>query len=203
MENRRPLFGRDSYGVNPSLGTPKLTPFGDPRPHPMDAVTPTTPREAYEIKNAYENPVPTLLPRHLYAPEGARTINLQRVISVAPGANVPLFDFECFKDTSLVIFQYGLFTDAPPLSGLQWYPTVDGSRVLEYHGDPANGFTMSEPTGTSLSSTDLVPCQILMEPGQKLAWSVQNGSNAAALMGVRMVGYLDMSQRLMSSKFGD
>jgi len=203
MENKRPLFGRESSGNHRLLGTAKLDPFGNTRPHPMDAVSATTPEEAYEIKNAYENPMPTLLPRHLYAPEGARTVNFQKVISVPSGGNLSLFDFTCLPGSTLVLFQYGLFTDAPRLSDIKWSPIIDGARVLEYHGDPANNFFMTEATGNGLSNTDLVPCQILLEPGQKLSWSVQNNTLVAYQMGVRMIGYIDMSQRLTTSKFGD
>jgi hypothetical protein len=202
--NKRPLFMNETqYGIRNNLATAKLDPFGNTRPHPMDAVSASTPEEAYDIKNAYENPMPTLLPRHLYAPEGARTVNFQKVVSVPAGGNVPLFSFTCLPGSTLVLFSYGLFSDAPKLSNIQWNPTVDGSRVLEYHGDPANNFFITEATGSGLSNTDLVPCQLLMEPGQKIAWSAQNNTLGAVQMGVRMIGYIDMSQRLTSSKFGD
>lgn len=213
MQNKRPLFGRESSGNIPIRGTPKLSPFGDNRPHPMDAVVAGTPREAYEIKEAYENPIPTLLPRHLYAPEGARTIDARKIISVAAGgvAPVDLFSFTCPPGATVVFYKYDLYLDAPNADGLftdlTWVPTIDGSRVLEMSGDPSNGFVgMSFPNqiiGANGFSAEPFLCQILMEPGQILDWTVQNGSALNHLMGVRMYGYLDMSQRLTSSKFGD
>lgn len=202
--NKRPLSGQNSNGFNPALGTPKLDAFGNARPHPFDAVSPSSPEEDYSFKTAYDSPTPTLLPRHLYAPEGARTVNAIRIISVPSGAAfVNLFDFPCIDGSTTVITAYGLFTTAAHLADIEWRPTINENRVLAYHGDPANNYRLTEATGLSLANTDLVSCQLLMETGQVLNWSVRNTSGAAVQMGVRIVGYIDMSQRLMSSKFGD
>lgn len=209
MKNKRPLFGRESSGTNQvgvsnALGTPKRDTFGNSRPHFLDAVVPATPQETFDQEFAYEQPVPVLLPRHYWAPEGASTINFQKTISVpnAPGF-VPLFNFTCPSGSTTVFSQYALFTTAASLTPIVWQPVVNGSRVFAYHGDPTANFQLNAPTGPDLSDISLVSCQLLLETNETISWTVKNTSGAAVQMGVRMVGYIDMGQRLTSSKFGD
>ncbi len=202
-DNGRPLFERGAYGVVPPPGTPKLSPFGEPRGNPFDAVLATEPEVVEGIRHAYESAVPVLFPRHLSAPEGARTVDLRKSAIVVAAGNIELFRFVCAPGTSTVFFGYALSTDAAPFSAIVWRPSINKSRVLEYHGDPSNNFEINFAPGTSLSQENLIPCQILMQPNDVLIWRLANNTGTPVTMGVRMVGYLDMSQRLTSSKFGD
>ena len=113
----------------------------------------------------------------------------------------------------LVIFGYSLVLaaapgSAPP-SGIEWFPTIDGQRVLQYHGSPGLNLSpnpethLDAPTAFSFNSEGLAKCQVLMNPNQVFRWGITNTSGGPLTLGVRMVGYVDASQQLQSTKFGD
>ena len=205
MKNSKPLFGRESNGMNQILGTPKMDRYGDARQNPLDSVVPASQEVVRKIRNAYEDPVPYLAPRHLEAPEGARTLELNQIVNVLNGGSQILYSFTCPLGSTTVIYGYSLFAGTFTVADYEWIPTVDGRRVLQYHGTPmAIGyFKMGTPIANNFFMGDLIKCQILLEPGQVFQWNVRNNTGAATLMGARTSGYVDMSQRLTASKFGD
>jgi len=206
MKNDRGLFLRNADGRSPVPGTPHLSPFGDARGNPLDAVLPTTKDVVDKVMNAYENPVPVLFPRTQAAPEGARTLDYVRYLTVASGATpVDLYQFTCKDGMTTVIFGYGLYTNAAIGADIEWYPTVDGKRVLQFHGVPnASGLgRLVYPVGNVEQLAHLVQCQIILEPKQVFKWQVRNTSGAPVIMAARTIGYVDASQRLTSTKFGD
>ena len=187
-------------GVKPA--TPKLDPFGNPRTNPFDAVVPATPDEAAANKAQYDNPTPILLPRYTTAPEGAETVDIRRIAVLNPGEVFDLFTFTCLPGTTTVLFGYALYTDVLSNTDLQWLPTIDSRRILAYHGDPADSYKINLALGIDLSQAALIPCQVIMQPGQVLKWQVSNLGPSQVSMGVRMTGYLDVGQRLTASKIG-
>jgi hypothetical protein len=204
-QNGQPLFGRNSSGANQILGTPKLDPFKNARGNPFDAVLPTTPEVVKKVRDTYENAVPIILPRQMAAPEGARTIDLVKVITVPDATTLDIYQFQCRPGSTTIIFGYSLWSSAVFGSDLIWTPTIDGRRVLQNHGAPsANGVNIIQtPVGNADQMESIISCQILMEPGQIFKWTATNNSGAPVKMAARTVGYFDMSQRLTSSKFGD
>lgn len=203
MKNRRPLFDKElgTPGM-PTQGTPKLDAFGNARGNPFDPVLSASPEEARAQAHQYDNAVPVLLPRHLYAPEGARTIEMFVGVDPVPGVVTPMLSFTCPPGATVVFYAYQTGTDSNPGGpGIfrEWIPKVDGRKVLEYHGVPTNtGFKIRAPL-----NGDMAVCQIIMEPGQTLTWEAIHNYPAPIHMTIRMRGYLDRTQKLVSSKFGD
>jgi hypothetical protein len=207
--NDRPLFDINQGRAVP--GTPQLDPFGNARGNPLDPVIPGTLRDQRRIRDSYENPVPVLLPRTSVAPEGARTICFITGAVVGPGATSDLLNFVCKPGATTVFYSYStILQDFTPAPQALWIPTVDGRRVLQYHGAPGPGQDGS-PCNIVAPIEILTPgfcgpaatCQIILEPGQVFRWQGQNLTGAPLFIAIRMEGYVDMSQRLTASKFGD
>lgn len=211
MRNKFPLFGNDSTGRNRTSGAPKMGDYGNSRANdPFAAVAPVSPEMFEEARSKYEFAVPVMFPRTTQAPEGARTIDLRRLISVPDGSSeLDLLGFVCLPAATTVFYFYSLVLPAGGFPGVQWHPVIDEQRVLQYHGDPGTVVSPNPPTGLNVatasdfSDNGLVRCQILMQPNQTFRWKVSNTSGGAVQMGVRLVGYMDLSQQLLSSKFGD
>lgn len=206
MDNKRELFNR--FGNHPVPGTPKLDPFLNARGKPLDAVVPATPDIVERIKNTYNDPVPIIMPRTTSAPEGARTMFLKRWLSIPANDTVVVFEYTSKAGATTVFNKYALGTiDGIQFGDLIWRPYVDDKRVLQFHGQPnAQGsFDLLLPQNIALLGYNEgdVECQILLEPGQKLRWEIENTTASPILAGLHMKGYLDMSQRLTSTKFGD
>jgi len=210
MKNKFPLFGPNSNGMIQPRGGAKLGNFGNPKQGPFDAVTPVHPEDAEAIKRTYEWPVPVIFPRTGYAPEGARTIDLRKLVTVPAGAQgFPIMGWTASSGMTAAFHHYGLVLPDGGFPDVSWFGGVDEYRIVSYHGDPAlvasaNPSTiLNLPTGADFSFNCLVECQVLMQPGQVMIWSANNNTNAPVRMGLRLVGYSDGSQQLLSSKFGD
>lgn len=202
MSNKDPLLERlmFPYGVKP--GTPHLDPFGNPRTNPLDPVGVATPEEAARQKAQYQNPVPILFPRHMAAPEGAETVDINRLaLFAAAELNTTLLEFTCPEGATTVFYGYAVFTDAVAASNVLFTPTVDGKRIMAYHGDPLDNFKINLSITGDLSNVAMKACQVFLQPKQTLRWVCSNFGPQASL-GVRMAGYLDFGQRLTSSKIG-
>lgn len=209
MKHRYPLFGPNANGtIQPRAGA-KLGNFGNPKEEWNAAVTPIRPSDAERIKQTYEWPVPVILPRTAHAPEGARTVDLRRQVSVAAGATVDLISWVGLGSATTVFFAYGLILPAGGAPDVEWFPTVEQQRVFQYHGDPGVNVSsnpethLNMATGTDFSDIALIGCQLLMQPGQQFLWRAKNNTGAPVVMGIRLKGYVDLSQQLLSSKFGD
>lgn len=210
MRGKNPLFGFDSTGRHPLPGSPKMGEWGRPNVGPLSPVVPVTPEQMESQRWKYEHAVPVLHPRSTEAPEGARTLSLRRIITVAGGAtNVDLMAYVCLPAASTVFYWYSLVLPAGAFPDVEWLPTIDEQRIFGYHGSPGVSVSpnpttnLNVSTGSDFSSVGLVRCQVLMQPNQTLRWRVSNNTGAPVQMGVRMDGYVDLSQMLMSSKFGD
>lgn len=175
---------------------------GNPVGNPFSSVVSADPATANSLANRYANPVPVLFPRYLAAPEGAETVDIRRIAVLNAGESISLYSFTCLPGTTTVFFNYALFTDALNNADLLWLPTVDKRRILAYHGDPADSYKINLAVGIDLSQAALIPCQVIMQPGQILNWQITNNSANQISMGVRMVGYMDVGQQLTSGKIG-
>lgn len=213
MKNKFPLFGPNSAGREPLRGAPKMNAWGTPKSDPLAPVIPVSPETFEQARWGMEFPVPVASPLHLQAPEGARTLDLRRLINVPDGSvDLTLMEFQCLAGATTVLYFYSLIYPAVPgtvTPAIQWLPTIDGQRVLQYHGSPGTSLSpnpttiLDQATAFDFTTSGLVRCQILMQPGQTMRWGVSNSSGAAQNMGVRMTGYVDFTQQLQAKKFGD
>lgn len=166
---------------------------------PLDRPVPRASQAAIEQKK------PTLieLPRHLFIPEGAQSIDIRKSCQVTPGSNKELLmSFTAPLAGVTQFIAYGIFSDAEFSSSVEFVPEVAGARIFPYHGDPTNNFKMSLGLAPDLANTSLIPCQLTLEPGQVVSWFVSNTGSVTTVLGVRMVGYLDTTQKRVAPRFG-
>lgn len=147
------------------------------------------------------------LPRHLFIPAQAVSIDIRRVCNVSPGslitdpANV-LIRYTAPPGAITRFISYGVFCDGELSADFAFEPKVDGSRVFPYHGDPSQDYRINLGLGPDLSNSSLIQCNLALTPGQTLTWSVENLSTVKTVMGVRMVGYFDSSSQSVAPRFG-
>lgn len=156
-------------------------------------------------RRAPRNEKPTLieLPRHLYIPDNAQSVDIRKLCVIAPGETSVLMTFTAPQGSKVQFLGYGIFTDAQDNTQIDFVPTVDGSRVFPYHGDPTDNFRMNLGLAPDLSNTSLIQCQLTLNPGQVLAWTVKNFDVDLEIpMGVRMVGYVDYTQNRGQERVG-
>jgi hypothetical protein len=166
---------------------------------PVDRPVPRASQAAVEQKK------PTLieLPRHLYIPEGAQSIDIRKSCQVQPATTKELLmSFTAPAAGVTQFIAYGIFSDAEFSTTIEFLPEVSGARIFPYHGDPTNNFKMSLGLAPDLANTSLIPCQLTLEPGQRVDWFVTNTGTVTTVLGVRMVGYIDATQKRVAPRFG-
>ena len=151
-------------------------------------------------------------PRHLYPPEGAKSIDIRRVCVVPAGTqNECILRFKCPQGSVAHFIQYAVYNDGLNLTDFEFVPVVNESRVFPYHGSPidivgTNGeqqkFLISLGVGPNLSNANVINAELILQPSQEIKWLVSNLGSVEAVMGVRMIGYFDPSLGVSSSRFG-
>lgn len=197
-------FGKQGKEVNYSgdrIPKPKQQQksSGNPVAPPFNSLL-TELREAVAI---LKEGVKVTLPDNVAAPIDSDSVDLRRLVLVESGTNGEvIFRFKAPKGTNVLITNYGVFTDI--LSGQEFkvVPKVNGSRILQYHGDPNLDFSINLSLGPDLTDDSLVPCQIHLRPEDVLTWEASNGSDNAAPIGVRIKGHVDKSGGNRTGNFG-
>lgn len=155
----------------------------------------TTERPEIVKEHQQQKVIPIDLPRHLYIPEGAQSLDFRKVMNIIPATvDYELFSFTAPPGAATRFISYGIFNDGDAGANYNFRPLVSGSRVFPYHGDPSDNFRIYLGLGPDLSNSALIPCQLMLQPGQTIRWLVTNTSAVDTSMGVRMVGYLDTTQ---------
>jgi hypothetical protein len=143
------------------------------------------------------------LPSHLYIPEDGVSLDFRKNCVITPGTTREvLMEFTAPVGCVTRFIGYGVFTDALFSTDVEFVPLVDNSRVFPYHGDPGNNFKISLGLGPDLSNINLVQTNLSMQPGQIMKWLVSNLSSVETVMGVRMVGFYDMTNKTRATRFG-
>jgi hypothetical protein len=162
--------------------------------------------EAAKKVESYQRFVqPVDLPRHLFIPDGAESIDQRDVWNIVPAT----VDFEIFRfvapEGSITKFiSYGVFNDGLLAADYNFKPLVNGNRILRYHGERLadSYYRISLGLGADLSAACMIGCNIELQPGDVLQWLVTNNSAVDTSMGIRMSGYFDTQQRRATPKFG-
>jgi hypothetical protein len=148
-------------------------------------------------------------PKHAYVPAGAEVVDIRAVATIPAGSTgVVLWRFRPLDHNlqgSVVRFiSYAIFNDGLNEADYSFLPTVQGYRVLKYHGNPMSTppFRIGLGLAPDLSNNSLIPCQLVLQPQEELIWSVTNLSAVDTAMGVRMFGYVDLIQPRVTQRFG-
>jgi len=163
----------------------------------------TTDKPVQATTKSVPRPTDVAFPPHLFIPENAESIDIRKVMNIPLGtSDYEILSFTAPQGAVTRFIKYGVFNDGLLASDYRFLPVIDGSRIFRYHGDPTDNYRISLGLGPDLSETAMIGCQLMLYPGQTVRWLVTNASAVDTAMGVRMVGYLDTSQRLVPTRFG-
>lgn len=156
---------------------------------------------AKAILNRMKNPFNVFLPTNHYSPEGAETFDIERLVSIDPATTETVLLYTAKESQTIRFIRYGMFNNVVLGANVKFYPTINGNRILKWHGDPQDNFSLYLSVGPDLTENSLRPCDIVLTAGQTLEWRVANLSGSKADFGVRMRGYL-INQNTSERGFG-
>lgn len=148
-------------------------------------------------------PIAIDLPKHLYIPEDAQSVDIRRLANVGPATvQALLMSFRAPPSSTVRFIAYSVFSDGTLAANQEFIPRVNGNRIFPYHGDPNNNFRIDLGLGPDLSNANLIQTQLLLNPNDLLEWYITNTNAVAIAMGVRMMGYVDYTQTRVSGRSG-
>ena len=128
------------------------------------------------------------LPRHLFIPEGAASIDFRRLATIgAASVKQLLMRFTAPPGSVTRFISYGIFNDGLSAADYEFLPLVDGARVFPYHGDPMDNYKISLGLSPDLSNAALIPCQLTLIPNQVLELYLKNNISVNNDMGFSIV----------------
>lgn len=148
------------------------------------------------------HPQAVSLPRHLFIPEDAQSVDIRNLVNVPPGTTVTLLEFRCPKGMFVKFINYAVYFDALLFNLVNLEPLVNDQRVLPFHGNPQERYKIGLGTGQDLSNGNLIACQLDLQPNDVLKWVFTNADIVDVAAGVRMVGYVDQSTIRKQGRFG-
>ncbi len=162
------------------------------------------PKEAKKaMQKASAAPMPVAFPNHIFIPAGAQSLDLRKLATVtSPTTKAEFMRFKSPAGVVTRFISYAIYNDGALASNFKFEPEVSGNRVFPYHGDPTDNYRIALGLAPDLSVNSLIPCQLVLMPEQELIWYVTNTSGVDTDMGVRMVGYLDTAQKMVTPRFG-
>jgi hypothetical protein len=143
-----------------------------------------------------------LLPENHFSPDGADTFDIRVVGNLSPNSTEILLEYTAQDSQTIRFIRYGLYTNIVPAVNVDFFPTKNGSRILRYHGDCNDDFKLNLSVGPDLSENSLIPCDIVLMPGQTVRWTVKNNGDVPSDVGVRMRGYLITANNTGNRAFG-
>lgn len=151
------------------------------------------PYSGYDVRN---------LPRHLYRPFNAQSVDIRNLVQLNVGETARVLEFECPNSSSVVFIGYGVFSDAFLETDIEFLPKVNGKRIFTFHGNPGENYKISLGLAPDLSNSALIECYLQLRPGDVLTWDIINSSAVQISAGVRMKGYLDAANLQIDQQFG-
>lgn len=142
------------------------------------------------------------LPRHLFTPEGARSVDIRNLASIPAATSFDVLVFTAPEGATTFFTHYAIFNDALDFSLVEFIPTVNNRRIYPYHGEPSNNYKIALGLAPDLSNSSLIEGPLQLNPGEVLRWTAVNNAAVAVAMGVRMKGYLDARTSRKPRMFG-
>lgn len=143
------------------------------------------------------------LPDNYANPDGSQSADLSRIVLLAAGSvKTEIFSFTAPNSTYVRFYKYAVFTDTLLAAQIEFLPTVQGNRTLQYHGNPQRNFAIDSSVGADIGDNSLRNGDIYLEPNQTLKWFATNTSPNDQVFAVRVVGYIDNSRERTSGAFG-
>lgn len=171
--------------------------FQNEMAHPYEAFSAVTPVGAEELKKRQEisdvMPQAVSLPPHLFIPDDSQSVDIRNLANVPAGLTVSLLSFTAPQGGFVKFINYAVFFDALMFSLINLVPTVNNVRVFPFHGNPQFNYKIGLGVGDDLSNTNLIACQLDLQPGDVVNWQFTNNDVVDVAAGVRMVGYYSQS----------
>lgn len=142
------------------------------------------------ILNRMMNPFSVILPLNTFNPDGAETFDIEKLVSLNAGEEATILEYTAKESQTIRFIKYGMYTNVVLGANVRFEPTIQGNRILKFHGDPMLNFALYLSVGPDLSENSLKTCDVILTPGQTIKWIGRNLSGANANLGVRMRGYL-------------
>lgn len=136
------------------------------------------------------NPFKVIFPSNYYNPVGTDSFDIRALDVFAVGEQKVLLSYTAKEGQTIRFIKYGLFTNILLADNVRWYATINGNRILRYHGDPQQDFALNLSLGPDLTENSMIPCDFDLKTGQTLQIVAVNNSGAPADIGARFRGYL-------------
>jgi hypothetical protein len=195
----------DPYDKNRRMREPTFNQSGTGGNRDFTGATLPEDAKDQKAKAARVNPRPTAveLPHHLFIPANVQNLDLRKLATVTTGTiKAEFLRFKCPPGATTRFISYAIYNDGDLASAFRFEPEVSGNRAFPYHGDPTDNFRIALGLAPDLGNNSLIPCQLTLMPEQEIIWYVTNTSGVDTDMGIRMVGYFDTTQRLVTPRFG-
>lgn len=177
--------------------------YGRQKPHTTVAISSPEDNARQRANTEFLHPTPVQLPPHLFIPAGAESLDIRVAADISAGSiQTQLMSFKCPKGATCHFISYAVFSDGTTAALQQFVPKVDGRRVFPYQGDPNDSFKINLGLAPDLSNNSLIQCQLGINPDETIAWFVDNTHVVDIAMGVRMVGYIDYTQKRINARTG-
>lgn len=147
------------------------------------------------------NPFKVTFPPNFYNPVGTDSFDIRALDSFTSGEKKVVMRYEAKEGQTIRFIKYGLFTNILKADDVRWFITINGNRILRYHGDPQQDFALNLSVGPDLTENSLIPCDFDLKTGQILEILAENASGANADIGARFRGYL-VNENQSSRGFG-
>lgn len=174
------------------------------QPLKVFSATSGTDRQVAEKRLAESNldPTPISLPPHLFIPSTGQSVDISNLISVDPGQTVEILRFTAPLGVATKFIGYTLYTNAINFDDVAFVPTVNGSRVFPYHGNPQANMKLALSITGDLGQNGIRWAQLNMQPNDVLRWTITNSGTSPFAAGVRMIGYVDATIIRQSGRIG-
>jgi hypothetical protein len=127
-------------------------------------------------------------------------------VAALVAANTPtptrIFTFTAPLGATTHFIGYSVFSDGTDASLQEFIPKVNRERIFPFQGDPNNNFRINLGLGPDVSNAHLILCQLTLNPREVLTWDVINNHGVDVAMGIRMVGYVDATQKRLNARSG-
>lgn len=152
-----------------------------------------------KIEQFITRPVKVYLPENIYNPDGSETFDIMRLQLTNANTKETVLEYTAGNQQTIRFTRYGIFNNKTFGAEVRFYPTINGKRILVFHGDPLDNFSLYLSVGVDLSENAMIPCDITLNPGDTLKWEAENISGVNGEFAVRMRGYIVNTHKKVKS----
>lgn len=142
------------------------------------------------ILDRLSNPFKVILPSNHFNPVGTDSFDIRALDVFLAGEKKTLMSYVAKDGQTIRFIKYGFYNNVVKADDVRLFPTINGNRILRYHGDPNQDFAINLSVGPDLTEDSLIYCDFELKSGQKLEIVAENLSGVQVDIGGRFRGYL-------------